>query len=85
MYKIADCDTDQYNDGTQGTGKISFIKKNKWQLTKQNILKQKTAGTRFIPWFLQNTNSDTKHFGKKEKAWKKASIPETFKIFLISP
>ena len=29
MYKIADCDTDQYNDGTQGTGKISFIKKNK--------------------------------------------------------
>ena len=85
MYKIADCDTDQYNDGTRVQERYHLLKRINRQLTKQNILKQKTAGTRFIPWFLQNTNSDTKYFGKKKKAWKKTSIPETFKIFLISP
>ena len=48
-----------------------LLKRINRQLTKQNILKQKTAGTRFIPWFLQKKNSDTKHFGTKKKSMEK--------------
>ena len=85
MYKIAVCDTDQYNDGTRVQERYHLLKRINRQLTKQNILKQKTAGTRFIPWFLQKKIAIPSILVKKKKAWKKTSIPETFKIFLISP
>ena len=62
-----------------------LLKRINRQLTKQNILKQKTAGTRFIPWFLQNTNSDTKHFGKKKKHGKRQAYLKLSKYSSLVP
>ena len=36
---------------------------------KQDLLrKQETTGTEWLPKFLQNTNSDAKYYGNKDKA-----------------
>ena len=68
VYKIAVCDTVQCNDGAQGTGKIPFIRKIKQTVDEtRSLRKQKTAGTRWLPRFLQNINGDAKYYGNKEK------------------
>ena len=52
---------------------------------KQGLLRKlKTDGTRWLPMFLENTNSDSSYHGNKQKAWK-IDVPVTFRVFLSSP
>ena len=44
---------------------------------KQGLLRKlKTDGTRWLPMFLENTNSDSSYHGNKQKAWQQIESME---------
>ena len=69
MYKIEVCNACQCNDGSRVQERYHLLKRLNRQLTKLGLLrKQKTAGTKWVPRFLQNRNNDVKYNDNKEKA-----------------
>ena len=85
MYKIAVCDTDQYNDGTRVQERYHLLKRINRQLTKQNILKQKTAGTRLIPWFCKMKIAILNILVKKKKHGKRQAYLKLSKYSSLVP